>query len=132
VLDIDDFKAVNDAHGHQTGDDALRHLADALRRNVREHDEVFRVGGEEFCILMPGLGQGDAVAVAERLRQAVAQSRFRLPLRISIGVAAYPDDGTTREQLLGRADAALYAAKGAGKNRTSTYADVGLAGESAA
>ena len=123
---------MNDAHGHQTGDDALRHLADALRRNVREHDEVFRVGGEEFCILMPGLEQGHAVMVAERLPRAVAQSRFRLPLRVSIGVAAYPDDGTTREQLLGRADAALYAARRTGKNRTSTFADVEPAAESAA
>ena len=124
VLDIDDFKAVNDIHGHQTGDDALRHLADTLGRNVREHDTVFRVGGEEFCILIPGLEQRDAVAVAERLRGAIAQSRFRVPLRISIGLATYPEDGTTREELLGRADAALYAAKRAGKNRTSTFADV--------
>ena len=93
---------------------------------------VFRVGGEEFCVVMPGLAQGDAVAVAERLRSAVAQSRFRVPLRISIGLAAYPDDGTTREELLGHADTALYAAKGAGKNRTSAYADLELSAGSAA
>jgi diguanylate cyclase (GGDEF)-like protein len=125
LIDIDDFKAVNDIHGHQTGDDVLRHLADTLRLNVREHDRVFRVGGEEFCVLMPGLQQPDAVQVAERLRLAVARARFRLPLRISAGVATYPVDGATREALLGRADAALYAAKRSGKNRTSTSADVG-------
>jgi diguanylate cyclase (GGDEF)-like protein len=124
VADIDDFKAVNDTHGHQTGDEALRAVAEVLRRNVRDDDRVFRIGGEEFCILMPGLGRDDAVAVAERLRVAVADSGFRLPVRISVGVAAYPADGSTREALIGRADAALYAAKRAGKNRTSTPADI--------
>jgi putative nucleotidyltransferase with HDIG domain len=91
---------------------------------VREDDSVFRVGGEEFAILMPTLDQANAVKVAERLRRAVARAEFPLPLRISIGVATYPVDGETREELLSRADAALYAAKGAGKNRTSTAADI--------
>jgi len=124
LADIDDFKAVNDTHGHLTGDEALRHVAETLLRNVRDQDRVFRVGGEEFCVLMPGLDQADAAAVAERLRLAVARGGFTLPVRISIGVATYPADGTSRDDLLGRADAALYAAKRAGKNRTTLAADV--------
>ena len=124
LADIDDFKAVNDTHGHLTGDEALRHVAETLLRNVRDQDRVFRVGGEEFCVLMPGLDQADAAAVAERLRLAVARGGFTLPVRISIGVATYPADGASRDDLLGRADAALYTAKRAGKNRTTLAADV--------
>jgi diguanylate cyclase (GGDEF)-like protein len=71
---------------------------------------------------MPGLAGEDALAVAERLRCAVADGDFGLPLRISVGVATFPVDGETRETLLGSADVALYTAKGAGKNRTSAFA----------
>ena len=124
IADIDDFKLVNDTHGHQVGDDALCHVAETLRLSVRDQDHVFRIGGEEFCVLMPGLDQENAVAVAERLRLAVAETSFRLPLRISVGVATYPSDGATRESLLGRADAALYTAKRSGKNRTSASAEL--------
>src|SRR4051794_13132873 len=122
IADIDDFKVVNDTHGHQTGDDALCHVAEMLLSAVRDQDQVFRIGGEEFCVLMPGLDGSDAFAVAERLREAVAGGDFALPLRVSVGVASYPIDGVTREKLLGRADAALYAAKRSGKNRTSVVA----------
>ncbi|HEY1358777.1 MAG TPA: GGDEF domain-containing protein [Thermoleophilaceae bacterium] len=122
MADIDDFKAVNDTHGHQVGDEALCHVADVLRRSVRNEDQVFRMGGEEFCVLLPGLDGPDAFAVAERLREAVADGGFEVPLRISVGVASFPVDGTSREQLLGRADTALYAAKRSGKNQTSAFA----------
>jgi diguanylate cyclase (GGDEF)-like protein len=124
IADIDDFKTVNDTHGHQVGDDALCRVAETLRRSVRDQDHVFRVGGEEFCVLMPGLDGENAVAVAERLRLAVAGTDFRLPLRISVGVATYPSDGSTRESLLGLADAALYTAKRTGKNRTTATAEL--------
>jgi diguanylate cyclase (GGDEF)-like protein len=120
IIDIDDFKQVNDTHGHQAGDRALCQVADALVRNVRGHDSVFRVGGEEFCVIMPGLGRADAVAVAERLRQAVAEVDFAAPLRISAGVSSFPADADSRERLLENADAALYDAKRSGKNRTRT------------
>jgi diguanylate cyclase (GGDEF)-like protein len=118
TIDIDDFKQVNDSHGHPVGDEALCHVAEALRANVRGEDRVFRVGGEEFAVLLPGLSAEDALPVAERLRQAVASVSFALPLRISIGLASWPTDASNREELLRRADEALYAAKRGGKDRT--------------
>jgi diguanylate cyclase (GGDEF)-like protein len=132
IVDIDDFKRVNDTHGHQAGDYALCRVAEALQRNVRDQDAVFRVGGEEFCVVMPGLERTDAVDVAERLRLAVADTDFQLPLRVSIGVANYPADAATRETLLARADAALYSAKRSGKNRTTSSNEVGPAAQQTA
>jgi diguanylate cyclase (GGDEF)-like protein/putative nucleotidyltransferase with HDIG domain len=119
LVDIDDFKQINDLYGHQTGDDALRFVAEALRRGTRGHDNVFRIGGEEFCVVLPGLGHGDAVHVAERLRRGVSEITSVLPVTISLGVASYPTHGLNRDELLTRADAALYASKRAGKNRTT-------------
>jgi diguanylate cyclase (GGDEF)-like protein/putative nucleotidyltransferase with HDIG domain len=118
-IDIDDFKLVNDLHGHPVGDEALRRVAEALRRSVGEHDSVFRVGGEEFAVLLPAKDASDARPVAERLREAVASTPFTLPLRVSVGLACWPDDGSDRDTLLERADDALYAAKRAGKNRVA-------------
>ena len=118
TIDIDDFKKVNDSHGHPVGDEALRRVADALRDHVRAEDAVFRVGGEEFAVLMPGLTASDALPVAERLREAVAGTDFFPPLRISIGLASWPADASDREELVRRADEALYQAKRTGKDRT--------------
>jgi diguanylate cyclase (GGDEF)-like protein len=123
-VDIDDFKQVNDRFGHPVGDEALRLVADALRASVREQDRVFRVGGEEFAVLLPGLAAGDAVPVADRLREAVARIDFHVPLRVSVGLAAWPTDAAGRDELLGRADEALYAAKREGKDRTTVAAAV--------
>jgi diguanylate cyclase (GGDEF)-like protein len=122
LLDIDDFKLVNDLHGHPVGDEALRKVAEALRRCIRDHDTIFRIGGEEFAVLLPRLASKDALPVAERLRAAVGRIPFPVPLHVSIGLASSPDDATDRDGLLERADAALYAAKGAGKDRTSLAA----------
>jgi diguanylate cyclase (GGDEF)-like protein len=119
AVDIDDFKLVNDLHGHPVGDEALRRVAEALRYSVREQDAVFRVGGEEFAVLMPGLSAADAAPVAERVRAAVAASAFVLPLRVSVGLASWPADAADRDALLETADAALYAAKRAGKDRVA-------------
>ena len=94
-------------------------MAETLRRCVRDQDLVFRVGGEEFAVLLPGLTGENALPVAERLRSAVARMPFALPLRVSIGLASWPDDAEDRDGLLERADDALYAAKHAGKDRTS-------------
>jgi diguanylate cyclase (GGDEF)-like protein len=118
TIDIDDFKRVNDAHGHPVGDEALCHVAEAVDRAVRDQDSVFRVGGEEFAVLLPGLNAHDALPVAERLRSAVAQAPFSPGLRVSIGLASWPQDATDRATLLASADAALYAAKRAGKDQT--------------
>jgi diguanylate cyclase (GGDEF)-like protein len=117
-VDIDDFKKINDSFGHPVGDEALRLVAEALRSSVREQDAVFRVGGEEFAVLLPGLAARDAVPLADRLRAAVTGISFRVPLRISIGLAAWPADAADRDGLLARADAALYSAKRGGKDRT--------------
>jgi diguanylate cyclase (GGDEF)-like protein len=117
MVDIDDFKMINDEFGHPVGDEALRLVAEALGRNVREHDRVFRVGGEEFAVLMPGLAGDHAAHAAERLREAVAEVPFRIPLRVSVGVAAWPGCAADRDELIEQADAALYDAKRAGKDR---------------
>jgi diguanylate cyclase (GGDEF)-like protein len=126
-VDIDDFKQINDRHGHPVGDEALRRVADALRGAVRDGDTVFRVGGEEFAVLIHGLDARDAVPVAERLRSVVSKADFHLPLRVSVGLASWPGDATDGATLLERADAALYAAKRDGKDRVRLVADAGVA-----
>ena len=125
VFDIDDFKQINDLNGHQVGDRALCLVSDALRHGTRSGDTVFRVGGEEFCVLLPGLIQNDALTAADALRQSVATMALVLPnpLTVSVGVASFPAHGSTRGELLACADAAMYASKRRGKNRVS------LAGE---
>ncbi|MFL5825920.1 MAG: diguanylate cyclase [Thermoleophilaceae bacterium] len=122
MIDIDDFKQINDTHGHPVGDEALRLVAEALHHAVRDDDRVFRVGGEEFAVLLPGLSAGDAAAAAERLREAVAAIEFRVPLRVSIGLASWPDGAPDRDSLIQHADSALYDAKRAGKDRVSIAA----------
>lgn len=120
LLDIDHFKAYNDEHGHLAGDAALGHLGHILRTATRSHDLAFRYGGEEFLILLPDIDLTGALAVAERVRIAVESpaSVSVPPFTISAGVALCdPADGRDPEPLLRRADAALYIAKRAGRNR---------------
>jgi diguanylate cyclase (GGDEF)-like protein len=121
LFDIDDFKQINDLNGHQIGDRALQLVSDALRRGTRSGDTVFRIGGEEFCALLPGLTEKDAFAAADALRQSVASIASALPnpVTVSIGVASFPEHGSTRDALLACADAAMYASKRRGKNRVS-------------
>jgi diguanylate cyclase (GGDEF)-like protein len=120
VLDIDHFKEVNDRHGHAAGDFALREVADALDAAKRSSDRLFRYGGEEFVVVCPGLSVEHARRLAERLRTQVADLPLRdisLRLTVSIGVAACPEDGHTLDALFASADARLYSAKHAGRNR---------------
>jgi diguanylate cyclase (GGDEF)-like protein len=128
LFDIDDFKQINDLHGHQTGDRALRLVSDALRHGTRSGDTVFRIGGEEFCALLPDLTEQDAFAVAESVRQRVAAIVSTLPnsITVSVGVASCPAHGRSRDQLLASADGAMYASKRGGKNRTSIAGSSGL------
>jgi diguanylate cyclase (GGDEF)-like protein len=129
MLDIDDFKQVNDCHGHQQGDAVLKMVAGVVRSNVRKIDLPARYGGEELAVLLPHLGLQDAAEVAERVRQAIAAASVqgrggtKLGVTASIGVAALDadalrhEDALTAEDLVMAADAALYRAKRTGKNR---------------
>ena len=115
-VDLDNFKQINDVHGHTTGDEALRWVAAILLASVREADTVSRYGGDEFVVLLTDLAQpADAVRVAEKLLAALAvPSEVRgtlLHISASIGISLYPDDGTDGPQLISRADAAMYQRK---------------------
>jgi diguanylate cyclase (GGDEF)-like protein len=131
ILDLDHFKSVNDDHGHLAGDQVLSAIATALRGEVREHDLVGRFGGEEFVVLLPGMGRelGDAAelyAIAERIRHristlsvVVSTARGSLTiagLSVSVGGAVFPDHGSSLEHALQSADTALYEAKRDGRN----------------
>lgn len=127
LADIDDFKQINDIHGHPAGDEALRAVATVIGGAVRTADTVFRIGGEEFCVLLPSLPAAAAAPIAERLRSQVEAIRAPVRATVSIGLAEFPADAKNREELLARADAALYASKAAGKNVTTLA--VSLAGQ---
>ena len=117
AADLDNFKTVNDAHGHARGDDVLRDVTYEMRKRLRTFELMYRVGGEEFLIVLPGVDLPEGVAVAERLRQAVEASRpAGLDQTISMGVAAACGSEVSYEALLAAADRALYAAKDAGRN----------------
>lgn len=126
MLDMDHFKAINDIHGHATGDRVLVALAEVLRQSTREVDVVGRLGGEEFVILMPDTSREAAVLAAERLREAVAaismeMGGHRLFLTASLGVAWLHGSVQQVGDLLVQADDALYRAKSSGRNRVEIY-----------
>jgi diguanylate cyclase (GGDEF)-like protein len=118
LLDIDFFKAINDTHGHGVGDQVIQHVASRLQCALRSSDQVFRWGGEEFLILMPGCNAAQAVERGEALRRALRREPFNLPATptISCGVTRYRP-GETDQELLLRADQALYRAKHEGRDR---------------
>ncbi len=124
IADIDHFKGVNDTHGHLAGDVALLAVVRALLGGLRPYDQLGRFGGEEFTVVLPGTDHGEASAVAERLRRAVAEAHVVLDgvvvdLTVSIGVAVLGDHGHDLTDLLTAADHALYRAKQAGRNQVS-------------
>lgn len=125
MADLDRFKKVNDDHGHAVGDRVLKLVARFLEKNVRDVDILARYGGEEFVILLPEADKEEAHLVSERLRQKLAEHEVEglPPLTMSLGVASYPEDGADVEMLIKKADAALYAAKQAGRNRVVRYDD---------
>ncbi|HEU0024854.1 MAG TPA: diguanylate cyclase [Thermoleophilaceae bacterium] len=127
VADLDHFKRVNDLLGHPGGDETLKQFAVQMRRLTRSMDLAARLGGEEFALVLPEAAKHNALLVAERLRRA-ARAAFAstpAPLTVSIGVACYPDDGATADELLLAGDQALYAAKQLGRDRSVLFnADV--------
>jgi diguanylate cyclase (GGDEF)-like protein len=121
-VELDQMKAVNDRWGHQAGDTVLIELARRLTEAVREVDVVARWGGDEFTLLLPKTGLDGALLLAEKIRSAVGTAPFRidngsLDITISVGVAAYPEHGSSGKDLVNAADAAMYQAKAKGRNR---------------
>jgi two-component system, cell cycle response regulator len=115
IADLDDFKRVNDEHGHQVGDEVLLAAVAAMRRRLRREDQLGRMGGEEFLVLLPDTGMAAARRVADALRRQVAASDAPVPVTASLGLATW--EGEPPEALLKRADEALYAAKRSGRNQ---------------
>lgn len=130
TVDVDHFKNINDKHGHAAGDAVLAAVGRTLASGIREVDTAFRVGGEEFAVLLSGAGSEGAVVAAERLRESVAANRIAvgdaaLSVTASFGVAIATDLKSSAEALLRAADRALYAAKQGGRNRVVVAAEIG-------
>jgi diguanylate cyclase (GGDEF)-like protein len=123
MIDLDYFKQINDTFGHPAGDRVLCAVADILRRELRQVDQLARYGGEEFAAILPETAESEALAIANRIRQAIAARPLAISetegaeLTISIGLAIFPDDANSVEGLVEKADQSLYAAKAAGRNR---------------
>lgn len=131
-IDLDRFKRINDTYGHLVGDEVLRAVAEQIRTTVRPYDSVGRWGGEEYAVLLPRLPESEALAVAERIRSDIEKLVVTVTieenplvisdLSVSIGLASFPDNGTTIEVLVQAADEAMYAAKRNGRNQVVTVA----------
>jgi diguanylate cyclase (GGDEF)-like protein len=118
VADLDHFKQVNDEHGHPAGDAVLKDIAYAMRKALRAFDLVYRIGGEEFVVLLPGADLEHSLEVGERLRAAVAENRTGdITVTMSLGAAAARGSAVHFADFYGAADAALYAAKRGGRDR---------------
>lgn len=127
MIDIDHFKKINDTFGHQAGDQLLKDVAGVILQQVRESDFVCRYGGEEFCVIMPGTPKRSAMEVVNRIRSAAEGMVFYTPekeavrITVSGGVACFPEDASTAEDLILFSDTALYAAKRSGRNKVVAY-----------
>ncbi|MBI4334819.1 MAG: diguanylate cyclase [Chloroflexi bacterium] len=124
--DLDDFKNYNDTYGHRVGDDILRQVAQAARESLRSVDLVFRYGGDEFALLLPETSAGEALAVCRRLQAGLPT---RMPaqgtgLTLSLGVATWPNDGATANEIAWATDEALYHSKRSGGNRISLFSEI--------
>src|SRR5947199_8068911 len=129
LADLDLLRDINNRHGHLTGDQMIRRVADAIRGAVREYDVPARFGGDEFAILMPETTLAEAMAVAERIRRGVESIVLNIAdgpspaATVSVGVALFPGHGRTASDLLAAADRAVYQAKALGRNRVCAFAD---------
>ena len=130
MIDVDDFKSYNDQNGHLAGNAALKKLVSVFDKCVRDVDVVCRYGGEEFAVILPSTLKIGALPAAEKIRTRIAQARFaggpKQPLgkvTVSIGLSTVPTDATSADELVARADAALYRAKALGKNRVEAFSE---------
>lgn len=135
LLDIDHFKSVNDQYGHLIGDQVLKMVADTLKENLRTYDRVGRWGGEEFIILLPTTTKAEAAEIAERLRECISASKLKLDsgrdhklpafgVQVSMGVSSIsPDENSTLDEFVDKADGMLYLAKEEGRNRVCVDPD---------
>ncbi len=127
IMDIDNFKRINDTYGHLTGDTILKRLAAVLQETVRKIDIPARYGGEEFVVILPETDKKDACVIAERIRKNISQIEVKinetetLSPTVSIGIAQYTTDGQEAKELINAADTALYFSKHNGKNMVATY-----------
>ncbi|MGH2819786.1 MAG: GGDEF domain-containing protein [Actinomycetota bacterium] len=119
MIDIDHFKKLNDAHGHQIGDDVLKGVAHALPSACRSFDTPARYGGEEFAVILPACTSKESLIAAERLRSAIAGARVEIPVTASAGVATFPTHAADPNALIKAADEALYESKRAGRDRVT-------------
>jgi diguanylate cyclase (GGDEF)-like protein len=122
MIDIDDFKKVNDTYGHPMGDAVLKQVGQCLLESIRDNDLPFRYGGEELAVILPATNALGALSVANRIRESIEQHQFgdgggTLRITVSIGLASCPEHARTANDLFAAADAALYEAKRSGKNR---------------
>jgi two-component system, cell cycle response regulator len=120
MLDIDRFKRLNDAHGHQVGDAVLRRVAAMLSEHCRKYDTVARYGGEEFALILPTTDRAETRAIVDRLRRQIEAVSSDPRVTISAGVATFPTDAATADDLVAAADEALYESKRGGRNRVTT------------
>lgn len=124
MIDIDNFKKVNDTFGHLFGDKLLNKIGDLLKTETRDTDIVARYGGEEFAIVMSNTGLKEALQIAERIRQSIQAYSFEkinFSTTVSIGIAMYPFDANSLNELIEKSDNSLYKAKYQGKNRVYAY-----------
>ncbi|MCM8900741.1 GGDEF domain-containing protein [Caldicoprobacter algeriensis] len=128
MVDLDNFKSINDSYGHIVGDEILKEVSSIIKKSLREEDVVMRYGGEEFVILLPGTDGSSALNPLERIRRRIENaelSEFKLKITVSIGGAVYPDDRPLEpDELIKFADAAMYEAKKEGKNRIVFYSQI--------
>ena len=122
MIDIDHFKMVNDTHGHQAGDEVLRLLAEVFRESIRNCDYAGRYGGEEFIVILTQSSAKDGLEVAERIRSQasaleIVNKESKFSVTVSIGVSGYPEAGQDIQDIIHKADGALYQAKRQGRDR---------------
>jgi diguanylate cyclase (GGDEF)-like protein len=123
MADLDEFKNINDTYGHDAGDRVLKAIGKFFQENIRDVDVIARYGGDEFVIMIPEAAKDAAYSLSERLRKQFSKLNLEdFPqITISLGIATYPFDGTQPEDLIKKADAAMYAAKRAGRNKVVKY-----------